>query len=176
MRAVHAVSSLAAFVAIVAPASALARSAGVAAAGCDNCHSGGKTPTVTLTADPPHPVVGDIVTLTIGVSQTNGSAAGFYLTTAYDVPGAFKAVESGTSGSGSSVLHTAPRTGSGGVTTFKAQWSTTQATGVAFDVFALSANGDWAGARRAAESKTGLEARVALAGIESASRGAAAAD
>ena len=131
-----------ALVVLSAPATALARSAGVAASGCDNCHSGGKAPTVTLTADPPHPAVGDIVTLTISVSQTNGSAAGFYLTTAYSVPGAFKATESGTSGSGSGVLHTAPRSGSGGVTTFKAQWSTSEATGVAFDVFALSANGD----------------------------------
>lgn len=141
-RAVPAALGIAAFAAMCAPATALARSAGVAAIGCENCHSGGKTPTVTLTADPPHPAVGQLVTLTIAVSQANGAAAGFYLTTSYNVPGAFKTAESGTSASGSGVLHTAPKSGSGGFTTFKAQWSTTQATGVSFDVFALSANGD----------------------------------
>jgi biopolymer transport protein ExbB/TolQ len=36
--------------------------------------------------------------------------------------------------------------------------------------------GDWAGARRLAEAGAGLEARVALAGIEGSSRGAAAAE
>ncbi|HEX2873716.1 MAG TPA: putative metal-binding motif-containing protein [Polyangiaceae bacterium] len=141
-RTVQAALGIAALCTLLAPATAVARSAGVAALGCENCHSGGKAPTVTLTADPPHPAVGELVTLTISVSQANGSAAGFYLTTAYNVPGAFKTAESGTSASGSGVLHTAPRSGSGGVTTFKAQWSTSQATGVAFDVFALSANGD----------------------------------
>jgi hypothetical protein len=135
-------SCIAALVALVAPTSALGRSLGIAAMGCDNCHSGGKTPNVMLTADPPNPAIGQAITLTISVSQANGSAAGFYLTTAYNVPGAFKAVESGSSGSGSGVLHTMPRSGTGGVTTFKAQWTTSQATGVTFDVFALSANGD----------------------------------
>lgn len=141
-RVAQTVSGIAALAVLVAPASAFGRSAGVAAMGCDNCHSGGKTPTVTLTADPPNPAIGQTITLTVGVSQTNGTAAGFYLTTAYNVPGAFKAVEAGTSASGSGVLHTMPRVGSGGVTTFKAQWTTSQATGVAFDVFALSANSD----------------------------------
>ena len=141
-RLAPAVSCLAALAALLAPTRALGHSLGIAAPGCDNCHSGGKVPTITLTADPPNPAIGQAITLTIGVSQTNGAAAGFYLTTAYNVPGAFKAVESGTSASASSVLHTMPRNGTGGVTTFKAQWSTAQATGVAFDVFALSANGD----------------------------------
>jgi hypothetical protein len=133
---------MAALAFLVASTSARGRSAGIAAGDCDNCHNGGKAPTVTLTADPPNPAIGQSITLTIGVSQTNGSAAGFYLTTSYNVPGTFKALGTGTSGSGSGVLHTMPRMGSGGVTTFQAQWTTSQATGVAFDVFALSANGD----------------------------------
>lgn len=121
---------------------ARARSAGIVALGCDGCHNSGKAPTITLLADRTSPAVGDPITLTIGVSQTNGSAAGFYLTTAFDAPGAFKAVEAGTTASSAQVMHTMPRTGSGGTTTFKAQWTASAATGVAFDVFAVSANGD----------------------------------
>jgi hypothetical protein len=137
-----ALSCLAVLVSLGVATSALGRSAGIAAGDCENCHSGGDAPTITVTAEPPYPAIGQWITLTVAVSQTNGSPAGFYLTTSYNVPGTFKAVESGTSGSGSGVLHTMPRIGSGGVTTFKAQWSTSQATGVAFDVFAVSANGD----------------------------------
>jgi hypothetical protein len=39
-------------------------------------------------------------------------------------------------------MHSAPRAGSSGTTTFKAQWTATRETGVAFDVYAISANGD----------------------------------
>jgi hypothetical protein len=87
------------------------------------------------------PAVGEAVTLTVTVSQTNGPVAGFYLTTAFGT-GTFKAVESGTVASSGGVMHTTPRTGSGGQTTFRAEWSASQMTGVEFDVFALSANGD----------------------------------
>lgn len=135
-----AVAVLAAFLATTG--AARARSAGIVALGCEGCHSGGKAPTVTLMVDPANPAVGEPITLTIGVSQANGPTAGFYLTTAFEAPGAFKALESGTAASSSQVMHTMPRTGSGGTTTFKAQWTATSATGVAFDLFALSANGD----------------------------------
>jgi len=86
--------------------------------------------------------VGQVITLTIGVSQANGSTAGFYLTTAHDAPGKFEAFEAGTVASSSGVVHSMPRTGSAGITTFKARWTASQATGVAFDVYALSANGN----------------------------------
>ena len=43
---------------------------------------------------------------------------------------------------GQDVAHATPRTGPGGVATFKAQWSSIKATGVEFDVYALSANGN----------------------------------
>jgi hypothetical protein len=122
--------------------SAQARSAGVAALGCDTCHHDGKAPTVTLTAEPVSPMVGQAITLTIGVSQANGATAGFYLTTAYDTPGSFQAVDSGTVASSSGVMHTTPRAGASGTTTFTARWTASQATGVAFTVYALSANGD----------------------------------
>jgi Putative metal-binding motif len=124
------------------PSAAWGRSAGVAAVGCDGCHSGGKEPTVKLSASSLTAAVGEPITLTIEVSQANGPSAGFYLTTAFDAPGKFSAIESGTTVATSGMFQTAARSGSGGTTTFKVQWSATQATGVAFDVYALSANGD----------------------------------
>jgi len=120
---------------------ALARKSGIAAMGCEGCHQGGKAPTVTLAASPMQPAVGDAVTLTVTVSQTNGPVAGFYLTAPFG-GGTFTAIESGTTATSDGVMHTMPRTGSGGVTTFKAQWSSSQVTGAEFDVYALSANGD----------------------------------
>ena len=104
---------------------ALAHKNGIAAQGCDGCHSGGKMPTITLTASPMEPTAGQATTLTVSVSQTNGTTAGFYLTKTYG-GGTFKATDTGTAlaaSDGSGVLHTMPRTGSGGQTVFKAQWS-----------------------------------------------------
>lgn len=123
---------------------ALAHKNGIAAQGCDGCHSGGKMPTVTLTASPMEPTAGQATTVTVSVSQTNGMVAGFYLTKTYGA-GAFKTTETGTalaSTDGSGVLHTMPRTGSGGQTVFHAQWSAPMAGGVVFHVYAISANGD----------------------------------
>jgi len=122
--------------------SAHARSAGIVALGCEGCHHGGKAPTVQLTAEPKNPAVGEPVTLTITVSHANGAAAGFYLTTAFDAPGDFRALEAGTTATTSGVTHSMPRSASGDVTTFKTQWTASRATGVALDVYALSANGD----------------------------------
>ncbi|MDF3071837.1 MAG: hypothetical protein K0R38_7438 [Polyangiaceae bacterium] len=119
-----------------------ARSAGLAALGCDGCHSGGEPAKVTLSAEPLVAAVGEPITLTITVSQTNGPTAGFYLTTAFDSPGAFKAAEAGTALDSSGVFHATPRAGSGGSIAFKAQWTAAEATGVAFDVYALSSNAD----------------------------------
>src|SRR5262245_17839262 len=58
---------------------AFARLNGVEAAGCDGCHRGGNRPTVTVTADSSTIMPGQKVTLTIAISATNGTAAGFYL-------------------------------------------------------------------------------------------------
>ena len=116
---------------------------GIAASGCDGCHSGGRAATVTLVASPMNPAIGATLTLTVTVSQTNGPVAGFFLTSNYLDKGTFRAVEPGTVAISSGVTHTMPRTGSGGVTTFKAEWSApATAAGVNFSVFALSANGD----------------------------------
>ena len=83
------------------------------------------------------------VTVTVSVSQTNGPVAGFYLTTA-ESNGTFQAIEAGTALNGAGVTHTMPRTGSGGVTTFRAQWSPGASTGVQFLAYAVSANNNGA--------------------------------
>jgi hypothetical protein len=126
---------------LAVPRPAWAHRNGIAAAGCDGCHSGGRAPAVTLSASPENPRSGDLVTLTVTVSPANGSVAGFYLTTA-ERTGTFRTVESGTATIIDGVTHAMPRTGTGGVTTFRAGWSSSAVGGVDFHVYALSANGD----------------------------------
>jgi hypothetical protein len=127
---------------------AWARRTGIEAMDCTGCHGGGAVPMVTLSASPNTPAIGQAVTLTVTVSQTNGPVAGLYLTTidpAIMSPtpvGRFVAIEAGTSADSGGITHTMPRTGSGGVTTFKASWSSDVATGVVFFVNGMSANGD----------------------------------
>ena len=127
---------------IASPRFAVALPTGIAAAGCDGCHNGGKVPQVTLTASPVAPALGETVTLTVTVTQTNGPIAGFFLTTEGVENGMFRMAEPGTLANANGVTHTMPRTGSGGLTTFKALWSSAVPTGVQFAVYALSANGD----------------------------------
>jgi hypothetical protein len=127
---------------VALPRPALARPGGIAATGCDGCHNGGNPPQVTLTASPAAPATGEIVTLTVKVSQTNGPIAGFFLTTDDVNNGVFRAIETGTAANSIGVTHTMPRTGSAGSTTFKAEWSSAVPTGVQFSAFALSANND----------------------------------
>lgn len=125
------------------PSRAWAHKNGIISGGsCNGCHTGGKIPTVTLSASPMNPAVGQPVIVTISVSQTNGPAAGFFLSTEFGSVGTFKAIEAGTAVNPVGVTHTMPRTGSAGVTTFNVQWSSSTATGVRFSVYALSANGD----------------------------------
>ncbi|MFL5305184.1 MAG: putative metal-binding motif-containing protein [Polyangia bacterium] len=137
--------SLLVLAALSAPAAAWAHASGIAVEGCEGCHSGGDTPTVTVTASPTNPSVGQQVTVTVTVTQTNGPVAGFYLTA--DGPsggatGTFKTIQAGTALSSGGVMHTMPHTGSNGLTVFQAAWSASQATGVRFNAYALSANGD----------------------------------
>jgi hypothetical protein len=121
---------------------AAAHKNGVATPSCNGCHTGGKAPTVMLTADILNPALGQLVTLTVSVTQTNGPTAGFYITTDAPGEGMFKVIEAGTASTAMGVSHSMPRTGSGGVTTFKVGWSSAVATGAQFSVHGLSANGD----------------------------------
>jgi hypothetical protein len=90
---------------------------------------------------PENPGRDELVMLSLTVSQTNGPVAGFYLTTA-DRSGTFRTLESGTALITDGVTHSTPRAGMGGVTSFRAGWSSSVAGGVDFRVYALSANGD----------------------------------
>jgi Putative metal-binding motif len=131
----------AAIVASCWPTAAWARKTGIAAAGCEGCHNGGQTPTVTLSVSPTTAGVNEPITITVSVSQTNGPVAGFYLTTA-DLNGTFDAFEAGTTLMTGGVTHTMPRTGANGFTLFHARWSSPVATGVELRAYAVSANGN----------------------------------
>ncbi|HEY5376344.1 MAG TPA: MopE-related protein [Polyangiaceae bacterium] len=122
------------------PSRAFAHKNGEASEGC-GCHSGGQTPTVMITPDLMTVNPGQLLTLTVSISQTNGPVAGFFLATSG--VGTLKVVDSGTFLSGNGITHTTPRTGSGGFTTFKVGWMAPATPGgVDFSVWANSANGD----------------------------------
>ncbi|HEX3775961.1 MAG TPA: choice-of-anchor V domain-containing protein [Polyangiaceae bacterium] len=132
---------LVALIALCASRPAVAHKNGVAAQGCSGCHTGGKPATVNITLDKPTINPGDLVTLTIAISQTNGPVAGFYLQT--NGFGKLNIVDSGTKLIGQGVTHTQPRTGSNGFTTFKVGWTAPSTPGgVDFYVWANSADGD----------------------------------
>jgi Putative metal-binding motif len=114
-----------------------------AGAGCDGCHSGGKTPTVLITPNVTTINPGQLVTLTISISASNGTTAGFYLGA---TTGRLSIIDSGTKAYGDNGLgatHNTPRKGSGSTITFTVGW-TAPATpgGVDFNVWGNSANGD----------------------------------
>jgi hypothetical protein len=120
---------------------AAAHKNGESAEGCNGCHSGGQPATVKISADQTLINPGQLVNLTISVSQTNGPVAGFFLET--NGVGTLSIVDSGTKLLGGGVTHTAPRTGSGGWTTFKVGWTAPSTPGgVDINVWANSANGD----------------------------------
>jgi Putative metal-binding motif len=123
------------------PAQAWAHKNGISAQGCMGCHGASGMPNVSVTADASPVNLGQQITLTISVQNTNGPVAGFFLQT--NGFGTFRIVDTGTKLIGAGVTHTQPRTGSGGQTTFKVGWTApAQAGGVDFMVFALSGNGD----------------------------------
>jgi len=126
--------------AVVLPARALAHSNGAATEGCNGCHLGGKTPTVTITPDLTSVSPGQLLTLTVGISAANGNTAGFFLESR---GGKFSIVDSGTKLSAGGVVHTAPRTGTGGPITFKVGWTApAEPGGVDFLAWGNSADGD----------------------------------
>src|SRR4051812_39671768 len=64
---------------LLCPTRALAHASGAVGGGCSSCHTGGKTPTVSITSMPLTAAPGQLVTLTVSISPTNGNTAGFYL-------------------------------------------------------------------------------------------------
>ncbi|MET0791517.1 MAG: choice-of-anchor V domain-containing protein [Polyangiaceae bacterium] len=124
------------------PSLAHAHANGSATEGCSGCHGGGKTPTVSITADLATVTPGQMLNLTVSVSATNGNAAGFFLESSV---GTFSIVEAGTKLSGKGVTHTATKRNatSGSPITFRVGWTApATAGGVDFSAWANSANGD----------------------------------
>jgi hypothetical protein len=142
VRSFFAWSVLAWLALVLAPAAALARQAGIAADGCNGCHSGGVSPIITVTADPVTISPGQLVTVTVSIPTVNGPAAGLYLRAS---KGTLSVIAGeGTKLLGGGVTHSAPKRAPGAAAvTFRIGW-TAPATpgGVDFDVFGVAANGD----------------------------------
>jgi hypothetical protein len=127
----------------VPPPRVWAKANGFPSVGCEGCHNGGRSPMVTITADPIAPDPGTATLLTIHVSRTNGPVAGFYLSTnrvgmLSPAGGPVRLV------SPTEATHSSPNSGGGaGEVTFQLRWTAPQGKGnVVFDVEAVSANGN----------------------------------
>ena len=122
---------------------ALARLAGIEVGGCGGCHAGGASPTVTMTADSMSIVAGQKVTITIGISTTNGPAGGFYIPP--PAAGTFTATAGTKVWPDGGITHSTPGRATGNQVTFRVIWTApSQPTmgGVDFPVYAISANGN----------------------------------
>src|SRR2546421_1045234 len=127
----------------VFPARVWAKANGLAVAGCDGCHKGGRQPMVAITADPMSLDPGGSTMITVHVSRTNGPVAGFYLTsnkvgTFALVGGPIRLV------SPTEATHTAPNSaGPPNEVTFTLRWTAPATKGsVDFQVYAISGNGN----------------------------------
>ena len=57
-----------------------ARRSGLAAAGCEGCHTGGKSPKVSITTEPAVFGPGETVTASVVIQAVNGAGGGLYFT------------------------------------------------------------------------------------------------
>jgi Putative metal-binding motif len=124
------------------PTPAYARRNGIVSQGCTGCHSGGKSPAVTLTLDPAVFEPGAIVTATVSIQALNGSVGGMYLSASTGqfslLSGQLTSLQSDTE-----VTHSAPKAATGGNVVFQTRWlAPSNPGGVLFEVWALSANGN----------------------------------
>jgi hypothetical protein len=119
----------------------LARLGGIAAEGCDGCHSGGMATTVDVALNVDAIDPNQAITLTLSISATNGPAAGFYL---HCSAGTFQVIDAGTRAvTPDGVTHNAPRVGTGSETTFTVGWTApAQVGGVDFFLYGVSASND----------------------------------
>jgi hypothetical protein len=123
----------------VAPSAAWARRGGIASQGCSGCHSGGATPTVTITADPAVIMPGQAVTLTVAI--TTPATGGLYMTSS--VGPLTSLAGEGTQILSGGITHTAPKRAVNGVATFRVGWTAPATPGGAdFIVYAIAGNGD----------------------------------
>jgi hypothetical protein len=118
-----------------------ARQGGIAAEGCDGCHSGGEATSVSVEPDISQIDLNQAITLTISVSATNGPAAGFYLRCSV---GTLQVIDAGTRAlAPDGVTHSAPRVGTGSETTFTVGWTApAEVGGVDFFLYGVSASND----------------------------------
>jgi MYXO-CTERM domain-containing protein len=124
----------------LAPGSAWAHKNGIASEGCNGCHSGGVTPTVTVTSSAPMISPGQTLTLSVNITTPEGYAGLFMIT---DVGTLTSLAGQGTQLLSGGITHTAPKKAVNGVTTFAVGWTApTVMGGVNVNVWVVAANGD----------------------------------
>lgn len=126
---------------LLAAGVASARSGGINSPTCMGCHSGNAAVTTAVTVTPASFNPGDTVTVRVSI-QGPGSTGGLFLTTngvgtLAPISGQSTRLING------DIVHSSPRSASGGQVTFDVRW-TAPATkgGVVFQAATLSANGD----------------------------------
>ena len=120
-----------------------AKLGGIEADGCGGCHLGGSAPTVTITADSMSIVAGQKVTITVGISTTNGPAGGFFIPA--PAAGTFTATSGTKVWPDGGITHSAPGRATGNQVLFNVIWTAPSQPamgGADFPVYALSANGN----------------------------------
>lgn len=135
-------ASLVALSLLLAVSDAHARRSGLAAAGCAGCHTGGKSPRVSITTEPAVFGPGETVIASVIIEAVNGGSGGLYFTA--DL-GRFTAIagESVSVVSETELTHSAPKAASLGNVVFRVRWTApTEPNAVYFEAWALSANGN----------------------------------
>ncbi|WP_433929874.1 putative metal-binding motif-containing protein [Sorangium cellulosum] len=126
----------------LAASQAHARRNGVAVDGCNGCHNGGATPSITVDMNPKNPAAGEAVTLQVAISAANINVGGLYVRTGV---GRFATIDGQSTKliDDHQLVHDTPKRASGGVVRFDARWTAPPTPGgVVFEVWAVSANGD----------------------------------
>jgi MYXO-CTERM domain-containing protein len=126
---------------------------GIASQGCSGCHSGGATPTVTITSSATPISPGQTVMLSVNITTPEGWA-GMFLQA--DVGTLTSLAGQGTQLASGGITHTAPKQAVNGVATFVVGW-TAPATpgGVNLNAYVVGANND--GSSRGDGPGTGFE-------------------
>lgn len=122
------------------PAAAWAKANGFASNGCNGCHGGGASHTVTITSSNPTPTPGQPVTLTVTL-QGAGSVGGIYLRSGG--LGTFANLSNATRLFLGEPIHNTPKAASGGQVVFQVQWTPPAAAGgTDFEVWSVIGNGN----------------------------------
>lgn len=127
----------------LAASTAHAYGRGIDVADCTGCHTGGRTPRVRVTPTPAMPPPASTVRFRVEVEALNGGVGGFRI--ASSGPGSFRTVEGqGTRLLGEdTVVHSTPRSASGGWVAFEVDWLVPSGEGDAqFVVGGMSADGN----------------------------------